>query len=187
MPRFVRDSLICLSIIILIPASSLAMSRIKDADAVISMRNGNPCFSYPQDEEIQKRRYSFGYLDVSSNVLSKPNGWEIGIASPDRKFLIEPNSPETCVEYGIPNSGMEVRQTAEPLRPNTPYRVLIIVGTVSNGPYYERKYLSNFCVIYNDNGDPILVAASGGGKGQWRCLKPGEYPERGFWDILFGK
>ncbi|MEN6463966.1 MAG: hypothetical protein ABFD62_02170 [Syntrophaceae bacterium] len=175
-------------LLLVIPLPVHAISSIRDADAVITMRNGNPCFSYPRDEEIQKRPYSFGYLDVSKKGHVGGGGWEIGIASPDRKGLLEPDSPETCVEYGVLNPGMEVRQAAEPLLFDTPYRVLIRVTERPGERYsYTRRYLSNFCVTRNEKGETVLVAASGDGKGEWRCLKPGEKPRRGFWERLFGK
>jgi len=174
-------------LLLVIPLPVHAISRIRDADAVITMRNGNPCFSYPRDEEIQKRSYSFGYLDVSKNGPIGGGGWVIRTASPDRKGLLEPDSPKTCIEYGVLNPGMEVWQAAEPLLFDTPYRVLLIVYSEPGGLYYDRKYLSNFCVTRNEKGETVLVAASGDGKGEWRCLKPGEKPRRGFWERLFGR
>ncbi|WP_298272962.1 hypothetical protein, partial [Geobacter sp.] len=110
---FYQNSLICL-FLILLPVTGYAMSSIRDADAVITMRNGNPCFSYPQDKEIRKRPYSFGYLSVSKNGPSGGGGWEIQIASPDKRGLLDPNSPETCIEYGILNPGTEVIKPAKP-------------------------------------------------------------------------
>jgi hypothetical protein len=187
MPRFCRNSLIILMLLV-IPLPVHAISHIRDADAVITMRNGKPCFSYPQDEEIRKRPYSFSYLDVSKNGPIGGGGWVIQIASPDGKGLLEPNSPETCVEYGVLNPGMKVWQTAEPLVFDTPYRVLIRVTEPVGGHHsYVRGYLSNFCLIRNEKGETVLVAASGDGKGAWRCLKRGEKPGRGFWERLFGK
>ncbi|MEN6463964.1 MAG: hypothetical protein ABFD62_02160 [Syntrophaceae bacterium] len=81
----------------------------------------------------------------------------------------------------------KVWQAAEPLLFDTPYRVLLIVYSEPGGLYYDRKYLSNFCVTRNEKGETVLVAASGDGKGEWRCLKPGEKPRRGFWERLFGR
>ncbi len=75
-----------------------AMSSIKDADAVITMRDGKPCFSYPQDKEIQEKPYSFGYLSVSNISSVGGNGWEIQVARSDGKGLLEPNSPAACIK-----------------------------------------------------------------------------------------
>ncbi len=187
MPRFCRNSLILL-LLLVIPLPIHAMSSIRDADAVITMRNGRPCFSYPQDEEIRKKPYSFSYLDVSKNGPIGGGGWVIQIASPDRKGLMEPDSPNTCVEYGVLNPGMEVWQAAEPLLFDTPYRVLIRVTEPPGERYsYTRRYLSNFCITRDEKGETVLVAAWGDGKGTWCCLKPGEKPRRGFWERLFGK
>lgn len=185
MQHFVRDSIVCL-LLILVPTSVNAVSRIKDADAVITMRNGQPCFSYPQDEEIRKRPYSFAHLGVSKNTGGVR--WEIGIASIDRKGLIEPNTPEACIEYDMLRSGTKVIKPAEPLENNIPYHVIIRVTEPPNAKLsYKRLYYTDFCIVYNENNEPVVVGASGGGKGQWRCLKPGETPKRGFWDSLFGK
>lgn len=187
MLTFYPNSLICL-FLILLPATSYAMSSIRDADAVITMRNGNPCFSYPQDKEIQKRPYSFGYLSVSKNGPRGGGGWEIQIANPDKSGLLDPNSPETCIEYGILNPGTEVIQPAKPLLVDTPYRVFISVTSRSKSAFYERKYLSDFCVSRNEKCEKILVGAVWDNKPDgWRCLKPGESSKRGFWQKLFEK
>jgi hypothetical protein len=185
MPHYYRNSLI--GLLILIPVSVSAMSRIRDADAVITMRNGNPCFSYPRDEEIRKRPYLFGYLSVSKNGPYGGDGWGIQITSPDRKGLLEPNSPETCVEYGVLNPGMKVMYSAEPLLPDKPYRVFISVSARDKGVFYERKYLSNFCISRNEKGESIIVGAEWNDADGWKCLKPGESPKRGFWQRLFGR
>lgn len=186
MPSFCRNSLICL-LVILIPVSVNAMSRLYDADAVITMRNGRPCFSYPQDEEIQKRPYSFGHLSVSKNGPLGGILWEIGISSSDRKGLLEPNSQETCFEYGVLYPGTEVIKSAQPLQIGMPINVLIRVSTLGEGSFYVRKYLSNFCINKNEKGEPILVGAAAEGNGDWHCLKPGESPKRSLWQKLFGK
>jgi hypothetical protein len=186
MPHFCRNSLVCF-LFLFIPVTVSAMSRIRDADAVITMRNGKPCFSYPQDEEIRKRLYSFGHLSVSK---SGPQGgvlWEIGIAGSDRKRLLEPDSPGTCIEYGLLPPKTEVVKPAQPLQIGTPYNVLLAVYSRSDGAYYERKYLSNFCISSNEKGEPIIVGAEWNDADGWRCLKPGESPKRGFWQRLFGR
>jgi hypothetical protein len=170
----------------LIPVSTLAMSRIKDADAVIILRNGNPCFSYPQDEEIRKRPYSFARLSVSKNTGG--GMWDIGIASSDREGLLEPNSPDTCIEYGRIHPGTEVLDPAKSLQLNTPYHVIIRVTEPPGERFsYKRLYYSNFCIVHNEKGELMLVGVSFNSNSGWRCLKPGESSERGFWDRLFGQ
>lgn len=184
MPHFYRNCLIC-CLVALLPTSIFARSN-KDADAVVTLRDGNPCFSYPQDEEIRKRPYSFSYLGVSKN--SGGVVWEIQIASYDRKGLIEPNSPETCIEYGILKLGMKEDKTAKPLLHDSPYHVFISVAEAPGGRNsYDRKFALDFCISNNEKGEPIIVGASGEGTGAWHCLKPGESPKRSFWQRLFGK
>jgi hypothetical protein len=113
--------------------------------------------------------------------------WLIDIANPDRKGLLEPNSPGTCIEYSVLPSGTKVVESAKPLQDDTPYSMLLVVYSRSEGAYFERKYLSDFCVSHNEKGELIIVGASGEGKGAWHCLKPGESPKRGFWQRLFGR
>lgn len=184
MPRFFLNCLICH--ILLMPAQVGATSRLYDADAVVTLRNGNPCFSFPPNGEKL-----FGYHLTVSNP--GPRGaivWDIQIFDYEKKKLPEPNSQETCIEYGVVNSDIEVRRVADPLLPDTPYRVFISVAEAPTGGQryrYLRKLASDFCISKNEKGDAIIVAAAGGDTGAWRCLKPGESPKRGFWQRLFGK
>lgn len=177
-------SLFCL--FILIPASANAMYWIKDADAIITMRNGNPCFSYPQDDEVRKRPHAFSSLGVSKII--GVGGWAIGAENYERTGLLEPNTPETCIEYGVLNPGMKVRYDAEPLQFNSPYRVNIhLSDSPGVGVSYKRDFESHFCITRNEKGETTVVEASGEGKEGWHCLKPGESTNRGFWGWLFGK
>jgi hypothetical protein len=183
MPRFCQISLCWL--LLLIPVSVVAMSRQYDADAVVTMRNGNPCFSYPPNEEKL-----FGYhLSVSKIGQHNAVEWDIQKFNYDKTNMPEPNSPEHCIEYGVVNYELEVKRVAEPLLPDTPYRVFISVAEAPTDQRYRylRKFAADFCISSNKQGEPIVVNASGGGTGDWRCLKPGESPKRGFWQRLFGK
>lgn len=188
MKNFYRNSIICNFLILIMISNVIASDRNKDADAVISMRNGNPCFSYPQDEEIKKRAYSFTYLGVSNNNPFGGVQWAIQIASLDRNGLLEPNHTGTCIEYGVTRPGIEDMESAQPLLFNVPYQVHINVHARNNGPTYERKYESNFCLARNEKGENFLVGAEYDGNADaWKCLKPGESPKRSFWQKLFGK
>ncbi|MHB8138501.1 MAG: hypothetical protein ACYDGO_08965 [Smithellaceae bacterium] len=187
MQNFFRNSLICL-LLVYTSGNAMSSDRVKDADAVITMRNGNPCFSYPQDEEIRKRQYSFGYLHVSKNGPYGGGGWAVQIASPNRKGLLDPNSPETCIQYGVLNPGTKhYDESAEPLQLDTPYQVQLDVYSRHDGSTYERKFHSDFCVSRNEKGKNIIVEAEYDGDADaWKCLKPGESPKRSFWEKLFG-
>ena len=188
MPYFFRNSLIGL-LLVFISATGCKCQR--DADAVVTMSNGQLCFSYPQDKEIRKRPYLFYDLVVSKVNSQDGEEWYIETISLDRKGLREPNSPETCIKYGIINPGIKVRKTAEPLQVDTAYRVSIDVSTASAstpGYVYERRYRSDFCLSRNAKGETILVGADWDDKtGAMICLKPGESPKRSFWQKLFGK
>jgi hypothetical protein len=172
-------------LLIIIPSIVYAVTT-KHGDAVITMRDGLPCFSYPQDEQIKKEPYSFGYLSVSKRGPVGTGGWETQITRQDRKGLIEPNSPETCIRYGGPHPGTRDKGHAEPLKMNTPYRVHITVDTKS-GPVSERNYSSNFCITRDEKGNKIIVGAQyDTDADKWVCLKPGEIPKKSFWKRLFG-
>lgn len=184
MLHFCRNSLIACAVVML-PATATARSN-KDADAVVTLRNGMPCFSYPKDKEIRTKPYSFGYLSVSRNGSTGETGWEIGIVDYERKGLVEPNSPETCIEYGILGLGMKLKQAAKPLLPDTPYKVFMdVTEAPGENTIYDRKFAFDFCLTRNEKGETVIVEATGGGRGEWRCLKLGE--SRGFWGWLFGK
>ncbi len=182
MLRFCLNSLICSLLVLIFPVIVPARSN-KDADAVISMRNGRPCFSYQQDAVIQKRQYKICFLSVIK-ISDAREGWLTSVNYDDKKAVIEPNTLEACIKYGIPIPGMKEVEAADPLLSDTPYRVFMQVSAV---PGYERKFASEFCVTRNEKGETVIVEATGGGRGEWRCLKPGESKKSGFWGWLFGK
>lgn len=173
-------SSVVLCTVILFSGNAIARSY-KDADAVVTLRNGNPCFSYPQDSEIQKRPYSMSFLDVTA-VLDGKAGWLTTKIYEDKTVRVTPNSPENCIEYGVLSPGMRTRDVAKPLLFNTPYNVFIQVSAI---PGYERKFASEFCISRNEKGEPVLVEADF--DKAWYCLKPGETKKRGFLGWLFGK
>ena len=133
-----------------------------------------------------KRPYSFSYLGVSKNTSEVV--WEIQIISYDRKGLLEPNSPESCIEYGILNPGMKEDKAAKQLLSDSPYHVFMSVAEAPGGRNsYDRKYALDFCLSRNEKGEATVVDTEWRDRGGWYCLKPGESPKRGFWQKLFGK
>lgn len=188
MSVFSRYGFIFLILLVLFPVNVRA-SRLFDAAAVVTMRGGLPCFSYPQDEEIRKLPYSFAYISVTRpGPIASKDGWAAQIADPyNTKGLLEPNSPKTCIKYGGPHAGIKDTDPATPFLMDTPYYVFIRVGTLE-GPLYERKFLSNFCLTRDGKGNKIIVGAQyDDNSDEWKCLKPGEMPKKGFWKRLFGK
>lgn len=189
MQAFCRNNLIFL-LIILTPATVNAMKSMKQGDAVITMHAGKPCFSYPQDKEIRKRPYSFGYLGISKSGPLSDIRWEIEITRADRKDLVEPNSTDSCIEYGTRHPGTKDIEPAKPLIVDTPYEVGMVVYPIeiTDGGGNERRYSSYFCVGRSEKGETIVVGAEVNKQiGGWKCLKPGESPKRSFWQRLFGK
>jgi hypothetical protein len=187
MPNFYRNSLI-VPLLLVLPTIGYAVSTIKDADAVITMRNGNPCFSYPIDKQILKRPFSFGRLSVGTKGPKGDAIWiieAIDIASID---LIEPNNIENCIEYGATPSGTKIRFPAEPLEMNTPYYGrLHLYSKPASEWHYQRKYMSNFCVVTNEKKQTTIAWAAYNEKThRWECLQPGQSPKRSFWKKLFG-
>jgi len=187
MPDLFRNGLMFI-LIMFFPITVYAISSIKDADAVITIRDGKPCFSYPQDKEIQEKPYSFGYLSVSNISSVGGNGWEIQVARSDGKGLLEPNSPAACIKYGAHHPGIKSKKPAERLLMYTPYKVLIVVHSPPLGPVYERKYLSRFCLDRNNKGNIVVVDTKWDDNTDARiCLKPDESPTRSIWQKLFSK
>jgi len=172
---------------VIIPVTVSARSD-KDAEATVTLRNGQPCFSYPKDKEIRKWHYSFGSLDVSETGPNAGKGcWQVGLSDPyKKKGLLEPNSVETCVKYGVLNPGMEVTQPAKPLQFNTPYRMHISVLKSDQEGGNVRTYASDFCLSRNAKRETIIVGVDWDDKADApRCLKPGEPPKRSIWKKLF--
>ncbi|MEA5115916.1 MAG: hypothetical protein VB050_18020 [Geobacteraceae bacterium] len=185
MSRTLRYSLICL-LIVLTPSTVTAKRRQNDGEVVITMRNGQPCFSYPMDNEIRKKKYYFYSLAVSNKRPNDSGGWAIQIANSNKKGLLEPNNPERCIKYGVITPKMEEIFTAVPLLANTPYHVrLSVSGAAEEGALVERVYRSDFCLSRNAKGEKIIVGAVWDDKTDApRCLKPGESPKRSLWQRL---
>jgi hypothetical protein len=152
------------------------------------VRNDQPCFSYPQDKEIQKHQYSFSSLSVSKAGPVGGVSWEIQKANQDGRGLMKFNSPETCIEYGVLPLETKDIKPAKPLLFDTSYRMLLVVYSRSGGVLYERRYSSDFCFTRNTKGEKIIVGTDWeSGENEPHCLKPGELPKRNFWQKLFGK
>lgn len=83
MPVFLHIALICCVL-----ASTFSPTNVRagcpmwDAEAFVTVRDGLPCFSYPQDEVIRMRPFSFGYLSVSKRGPIGEGGWEAQITDP---------------------------------------------------------------------------------------------------------
>ncbi len=187
MPYHLRNGLIFI-LIIFSSINVYAISSIKDADAVITIRDGKPCFSYPQDKEILARPYSFGYLSVSNISSVGGNGWEMEIISAAKQGLLEPNNPTTCIKYSVHHPGTRNIKPPAQLLMHTPYQVLIVVYSPPLGPVYERKFLSRFCLAHDEKGNTVIVHAQRDSyTKEMKCLKPGESPKRSFWQKMFGR
>lgn len=188
MHTFYRKRLILL-LIIFVSSMCCAFKSMKQGDAVITMRGGQPCFSYPQDEVIKKNPYSFNFLSVSELVPFGGDGWTIQAATPEGKGLLEPNNPAACIKYGGPHPGTkDWFDPAKPLKMNTPYQVGIVVAPKTST--LERRYTADFCLTRDGKGNKTIVSADIKHENKitkWVCLKPGEKPKRSFWEWLFGK
>jgi hypothetical protein len=172
-------------VLILFPINSAA-KRGWDEKAIITLRDNQPCFSYPPNGETRKRPYAFDYLAITkAGPRGGAGGWVIQLASYDKKIPVEPNSPKTCIKYGaLPPMAAEVNPVS-PLEFDTPYRAYLSISTASGS---EIRYASDFCLIRNSKGEVVLTGVD------WEhtkyaphCLKPGESTKRSFWRRLFGK
>lgn len=184
MPRFYLEILIVM--IVMFPLSVGASSRLYDADAVVTVRNGKPCFSYPASKEKL-----FGYSIIVSRLGQHETiAWQVLAFRDVEKNVPEPTTPDACIEYGVTDSAMVEKIVAESLVPDAPYRVYISVyeAPVGGNRYrYVRKVGSEFCVTKNEAGETVIVGLTMNGTGAWHCLMPDESPKRGFWQRLFGK
>lgn len=189
MTGFSRCGFIFLALVVLLPVNVRAGCPMWDAEAVVTLRDGLPCFSYPRDEVIRMRPYSFGYISVTRpGPISRKDGWAAQIADPYRIGLLEPNSPESCIRYGGPHPGIVDTDPSTPFLFDTPYMIFLRVST-PEGALYERKFATFFCISHDGKGNKIIVGAYIEDDPQyiiWKCLKPGEKPKRGFWEKLFG-
>jgi len=182
MHHFYQNSLVSL-LLILIPVSVSAMSRLYDVESNVSLRNGHPCFFYPGKDGNGGKSYSISFLDITKTADGKA-GWSINFIRSERKGYVEPDRPETCIEYGVLGPGMKEERAARPLLLDTPYNAFLFVSDATGG---NRRFRTDFCITLNEKGETILVEATGGGRGEWRCLKPDESRKRGFWGWLFDK
>jgi hypothetical protein len=168
MRRFFRNNFL-LSLILAVPLTVQAYSGIKDADAVVTVKNGKPCFSYTLDEETSRRPYRFSFMTVAENGPAGKSVWEL------KSSAIEPSSVATCIEYG----------GSQPLQIKTPYNVHLVVGANVDGAAYEWKYHSDFCIVSDGKSLPVVTAAYF--DKQWQCSEPAKPPKRGFWQRLFNR
>lgn len=190
MKGFFRYGFILLILFVLFPVNVRAGCRMWDAEAVVTVHDGLPCFSYPQDEVIRTRPFSFANLGISKTGPIGGAMWAAQISDSRRKGLLEPNSPKYCIKYGGPHPGIkDWNDPAKPLLMDTPYEIFMRVST-PEGPLYERKFHSFFCLTRDEKGNKIIVGAYIEDDPKytvWKCLKPGEKPKRSFWQRLFGK
>jgi hypothetical protein len=179
--------LFCLAICLLTTIPITAMARHGwDGKAVITLRDGQPCFSYPRDEEIKKRVYLFDNLAVTkAGPQGGAGGWVIQLADYNKKIPVEPDHPETCIRYGVLPPRAEEVTPVKPLELNTPYRAYLSVSTASGS---EQRYVTDFCLTRNPRGGIVLTSVN------WEntvyephCLKLGESLKRSLWQRLFGK
>ena len=185
MPTIYQLHLIGL-LLLLIPATVNAKRRW-DAEGVVTMRNGRPCFSYPRDEVIRSdKSYALFSLYVTKSSLSEPpSGWDIQLKNYKKKSLMEPNSSKTCIEYNIRPPEMREIEPAKSLLLDTPHYVVMDVEA-SGGDC--RRFRSDFCLSRDAKGNTVLVGAEWDDKtNAMKCLNPGESPKRGLWQKLFGK
>jgi len=89
MPTIYRMSLIGFLLILSPVTSNATGDRRWDAEGVVTMRNGRPCFSYPQDEVIRSdKSYALYSLYVTKSSLSEPpSGWDIKLKNYKNKSL----------------------------------------------------------------------------------------------------
>ena len=109
---------------------------------------------------------------------------------PDKSavYPANPDSAEKCIEYGVAPPGAVTKVEPRALALDIPYSVFLAC-TIPPSRGHDRKYMTEFCLRRDDQGQPVVVeAVRNVDTGEYRCLKPGEAEKRrSFWDRLFGR
>jgi hypothetical protein len=160
---------------------------------VVTIKNNNPCFSYPRDKEViskEKKDIPYGIRYISL-IAQRPWGfkgrWEL---QQNGSPLHQPDKPEMCIEYGSVPPRMRTLSPTEQLQLNVPYEILIGLYTSYKDNYYNRKYSSSFCLVRDEDNELVITGVVYDKEMHVsRCLKPGEKPppKSTFLQRLFGE
>ena len=156
-----RRSFLVAPLTLLIATSAFARSSLADGQAVVSLQNDQPCFSYPLDKVTAKFKFTPYLVEVFLNnedaAASSAKVWEFRLT---RAQLLsnEPPPADRCVEYGKPPPGGD-HASATPLEVNTPYRVYMTMFSAEPGSGGNRSYYEDFCITLDaQNGKSIAKA-----------------------------
>ena len=147
---------------LLIATSADARSSLADGQAVVSLQNDQPCFSYPLDQVTAKYKFIPSLVEVFLNdkqdaAASGAKLWEFRRT---RAQLLsnEPPPADRCVEYGTPPPGGSPA-SATPLEVNTPYRDYMTVFSAEPGSGGNRIYYEDFCITLDAHSGKSIAKA----------------------------
>lgn len=131
---------------------SAAVSRLYDAPAGVTLRDGQPCFFAPwRDPEAGGEAQWIGI----SVMMLEPLNRAMAVWSADLKGE-RPSTSERCIPCGVPTQGQRaVVATATLSDPVRPYRVILRVGLP--GSAYGGRFGAWFCFGRDSAGQPILT------------------------------
>jgi hypothetical protein len=165
-----------------------------DGEAVVTIKNNLPCFSYPRDKEVVSKEkkgipyglHSIGLIANARRPQDFKGRWEL---QHDDGLRHQLDRPEACIEYGSLPSHMNALVPTELLQLNVPYEISMSLYT-SKG--HNRIYSSFFCLVRNEDNELVITGAVYDKDARVlysRCLKPGEKPPKKstFLQRLFGE
>lgn len=142
--------------------NAFASDSIADGEVVVTLRNSQPCFSYPLDEATKKNKFFLHKIEVSFNkglaAYPSTKSWELKINQANRPLFTNPNTPEQCIEYGTATP----TQTPSPVIPieiNIPHRVFLTIYSpeIASSSASIRSYYNDFCLSLGTSNNKILI------------------------------
>jgi len=153
---------LCFLTLLVVKSDVFASDSIADGKAVVTLRNNQPCFSFPLDETTKKIKFLLYKIEVYFNkgqaAYPSTKTWVLKINEENKKFFNNPNTPEQCIEYGVstPNNNSTV---AIPVEINVPYQVFLTIYSpeIASSSASIRSYYSDFCLILGATHNKIVV------------------------------
>lgn len=143
-----------------------ATSSISDGELVVTLRKGQPCYSYPTDEITKKKSFYLGMLAVTNigQMQSPFVMWELESG----KDEYSPSSPGLCLEYSILKINAIQKTPAKLHQYNIPYEARLKIFSGNN----ERRYRAFYCLGKDLTGTTILLKANfNEQRNRFECIK----------------
>ena len=155
--------------------NAFASDSLADGEAIVTVQNGQPCFSYPLDEATKKNKFHLYEIEVYENKggnYSSIKYWDLDINPQNRKSIISLNAPEQCFEYGVVPPLTKHNVHAIPIKINTPYRVFLTIYSpeIASSSASFRTYFNDFCLTLDTNNKKtVIIPEFNSSKGVFEC------------------